>query len=123
MSEIVEPTKSLAESFKPRGEYLLLQVHEEEKVLGQSGIIIPDTSRGRSFREGTVLKLGEEAGRAGIKVGDRVLFAREHTEYGTEKLIHYMFSNEGEGVFHVLKWFDVVGVLTQGEDATYPKVV
>lgn len=119
----LERTEGLAGKFVPRGSYLLVSVAAERKTASPtSSIIVPDTSRGRNFRNGTILRLGDEARSAGLKEGDVVVFAREHVDYGTEKLVHYLLSNEGAGEYHILKWFDAVGVLSANEDGSFPEI-
>lgn len=62
----------MSESVAPLGSRVLLEVLEEESVT-TSGLVIPDTARGKQ-QKGIVVALGDDEDVIKVKVGEKVLF-------------------------------------------------
>jgi len=61
-------------AFKPLGKRVLIR-REEQSNTTASGLIIPDTAKEKSL-QGKVLAVGAKANKAGINIGDTVVFGK-----------------------------------------------
>lgn len=102
---------------QPRGEYVLVEVLPLPTTA--KGLLIPDIAKFHGFRQGKVLKTGDDV--RGVSVGDAVAFPKEHLHYGTSKTIYNLLSSEGAEVM-LLKWYDLVGVVVPNEDGSLPEI-
>lgn len=120
MSESIQEIRPLGEyvvvELLPRKSKLLTGIHE---IGGGDGLVIPDPDKFHGFRYGKVLKTGPRV--KGVSVGDTVVFAREHGQYGTGKTIYQVLSADGVERT-LLKWYDLLGVLNPLPDGTLPEV-
>jgi len=112
----------MSRKIRPIGEYLLVGVLPEKNETPQ-GLIIPDIHWIHRFRRGVVLDKGGRVPN-NVNVGDRVVFAKEHFDHGTEKAVKYLLRGNGEEGedHHLLKWYDILMVLDAQDDGTYHEV-
>lgn len=106
---------SVADAFRPIGEYALVEVLPEKEV-SPAGVVIPDIHYLHKFRRGVVLRVGSRAAKRGLEPGQVVYFAKEHFDHGTQKVLQYLLK-EGGRQYHILKWYDFLFAATDPADA------
>lgn len=109
----------------PIGDYILIEVFKEIPIYPESGIFKVDPRWAHRFARGRILRLGGRAEAClkahGAGPGAMVYFPQEHFDYGSEKHVHHLLK-DGSDEYHILKWFDLLGVATEKGDAIHPVV-
>lgn len=107
---------------RPLGEHLVVDILPEKNET-PAGIVISDIHWVHRFRRGVVKAVGPRVP-SHLKVGDRVVFAKEHFQYGTEKTVKYMLRDNGEdgAEQHIMKWYDLLMAIDPQDNGSYHEV-
>lgn len=111
----------------PYGEQILLKLlPRPERTVGS--IFIPDVNPYDNYfrvRFGEVVALGRRAQerlQGEVKPGDIVVFPVQALDYATQKTVHATLTKLTDDEMHLLKWYDLHGVVTRQADGSLPEV-